>query len=114
MKFAYTTTLLPIVFGAALVSAKSCNADECVSYFHGSDCGSNGAISDYVPTCGGNCFQYSSFDSILVEGNGIIGTDCHAYSDPNCQNELADSGNIVSSRCLNAQGAQSMKCFYNC
>ncbi|KAJ7495499.1 hypothetical protein FB451DRAFT_1360258 [Mycena latifolia] len=114
MKFAHTSALLAIISGAALTAAKSCSADECVSYFHGSDCQNANYISDYVPTCGGNCFQYNSFDSILVEGNGILGTDCHAYSDANCQNELADSGNTVESRCLNAQGAQSMKCYYNC
>ncbi|KAJ7437407.1 hypothetical protein FB451DRAFT_1061000, partial [Mycena latifolia] len=71
-------------------------------------------ITDYVPTCAGNCYQYSSFDSILVSGNGILGTDCHAYSDVNCQQQIADSGNVVEDRCLNAQGAQSMKCYYNC
>ncbi|KAF7369542.1 hypothetical protein MVEN_00284100 [Mycena venus] len=114
MQFTHLTAFLSLVAAASLTSAKSCNADECVSYFHGGDCQSGGYISDYVPTCGGNCFQYSSFDSILVEGNGILGTDCHAYSDSNCENELVDSGNVVTSVCVNSQGANSMRCFYNC
>jgi hypothetical protein len=58
--------------------------------------------------------ELHTFDSILVEGNGILGTDCHAYSDPNSENELVDSGNIVTSVCVNSWGAQSMRCFYNC
>ncbi|KAF7322055.1 hypothetical protein MKEN_00728500 [Mycena kentingensis (nom. inval.)] len=110
-------TLLTITVLSALLtrgSAKSCNADECVSYYHGANCQNTGFISNFVPTCGGNCFQFDSFDSLLVEGNGILGTDCHAYSDANCESEIEDSGNIVSSRCVNTQGAKSMKCFYNC
>ncbi|KAJ7857089.1 hypothetical protein B0H14DRAFT_2352354 [Mycena olivaceomarginata] len=114
MIFKHLAALFSLAAGASIASAKLCNADECVSYFHGGDCQSGGYISDYVPTCGSNCFQYSSFDSILVEGNGILGTDCHAYLDPNCENELVDSGNIVTSVFVNSQGAQSMRCFYNC
>ncbi|KAJ7450194.1 hypothetical protein FB451DRAFT_1286393, partial [Mycena latifolia] len=103
-KSAPVASLLALLATASLSLAKSCNGDECVAYFHGSNCQSSGYISDYVPTCDGNCFQYSSFDSILIDGNGILGTDCHAYSDSNCQNELADSGNV----------ADDMKCYYNC
>lgn len=119
MKPARAAALLSIVFAPALSTAKSCNGEEveCVTYFHGSDCQEANTIADYVPTCDRNCFQFSSFDSIRVAGNAIFGTDCHAYSDPNCQNEIGDSGNTVSGfpgRCLNVQGAQSMICDFDC
>ncbi|KAJ7458175.1 hypothetical protein FB451DRAFT_1406485 [Mycena latifolia] len=114
MKLTYATALLSVALGAARTSAKACSGEECVSYFHGANCQATNYISDYVPTCAGNCFQYNSFDSLYLTGNSILGTDCHAYSDSNCQNQIADSGNIVHQGCLNSPGAKSMKCYYNC
>ncbi|KAF7342479.1 hypothetical protein MVEN_01837400 [Mycena venus] len=118
MKFLQSTALLSITLSVRFAQGKPCGSGggECVTYFHGSDCDSANYIGDYVPTCGGNCFQYSSFDSLDVNGNDIFGTDCHVYSDSNCQNQIADTGNIVSfaGKCVNTQGAQSMKCYYGC
>ncbi|KAJ7477934.1 hypothetical protein B0H11DRAFT_1726180, partial [Mycena galericulata] len=69
----------------------------------------------YVPTCAGNCFQYSSFNSLYIQGLDIFaGMDCHAYSDYNCQDEIVDSGNIDGGACVNTPGAQSMICYFDC
>ncbi|KAJ6535422.1 hypothetical protein B0H19DRAFT_884319, partial [Mycena capillaripes] len=89
---------------------------ECVNYFHGSDCQSGNFAGNFVPTCAGNCFQFKSFDSVSVVGNGIFGTDCHVFSDGNCQNQIADTGNDVfgPDKCVNVPGAQSMQCFFDC
>ncbi|KAJ7823494.1 hypothetical protein B0H14DRAFT_3470014 [Mycena olivaceomarginata] len=82
------STIISLVVGASLASAKECG-------------GGTNFIGDYVPTCGGNCFQYSSFDSLLVEGSLFLGTDCHVYSDYNCQNQIVDTGNILGTSCYN-------------
>ncbi|KAJ7347479.1 hypothetical protein DFH08DRAFT_960797 [Mycena albidolilacea] len=116
MHLKFFSAIISLVVGASLASAKECNGGggECVSHFHGSSCQGTNFIGDYVPTCGGNCFQYSSFDSLLVEGSLFLGTDCHVYSDYNCQNQIVDTGNILGTSCYNTPGAQSMRCFYDC
>ncbi|KAF8190269.1 hypothetical protein K438DRAFT_1592426 [Mycena galopus ATCC 62051] len=118
MQLIFTTALIALISSASFTSAKVCSGllGECVVYYHGANCEDSGFISDYVPTCKGNCFQYSSFDSVNVNGNGLFGTDCHMYSDANCENEIANTGNNVAvlGTCTNSQGAQSMKCYYNC
>ena len=55
---------------------------ECVGFYLGGSC--TGEIGSYKPTCSGNCFQYDSFNSLSVAGDGTYGTDCTAYSDDNC------------------------------
>ncbi|KAJ6535421.1 hypothetical protein B0H19DRAFT_963463 [Mycena capillaripes] len=120
MKTSFQAAFLALLFHAHLTIAKDCSnsigQEECVSYFRGSDCQGAAELGSFTPTCAGNCFQFSSFDSVGVVGNDLFGTDCHIFSDPNCQNQIADSGNHVSSgrQCVNAQGAQSMQCFFNC
>ncbi|KAJ7586892.1 hypothetical protein C8J56DRAFT_715867, partial [Mycena floridula] len=53
-------------------------------------------IPNYVPTCEGNSYQFDSFDSVAVQGNDFLGTDCLIYLDVNCQNQVADTGNRVA------------------
>ncbi|KAJ6534079.1 hypothetical protein B0H19DRAFT_964529 [Mycena capillaripes] len=115
MKF-FFAALLSVILGVRVAQGKPCNGAECVSYFRGPDCDSASLISNYVPTCAGNCFQFDNFDSLSVQGNEFfLGTDCEIYSDINCQNEIKDTGNVVAGpTCVNVPGAQSMKCFYNC
>ncbi|KAJ7857090.1 hypothetical protein B0H14DRAFT_3640120 [Mycena olivaceomarginata] len=114
MKFTSTTALLSIILSAHLVFSKSCDDSECVELYRGSDCQGAGELTNYVPTCNNGCFQYSSFDSVRVSGSGFEGTDCHIFSDPNCQNEITDTGNEVQTNCVNAPGAQSMICYFDC
>ena len=59
---------------------------ECVKYYSNSQCKGD-PIGSYKPTCGGNCFQYDSYSSVYVSGDGTYGTDCILYSDDNCQVE---------------------------
>ncbi|KAJ7684127.1 hypothetical protein DFH06DRAFT_970030, partial [Mycena polygramma] len=68
---------------------------------------------NYIPTCNNACYQFSSFDSVEVSGS-IRGTDCHIFSDANCQNEITDTGNIAEYQCFNTPGAQSMICYFGC
>ncbi|KAJ7593570.1 hypothetical protein C8J56DRAFT_777988, partial [Mycena floridula] len=59
---------------------------------------------------------FDSFDSVAVQGNDFLGTDCLIYSDVNCQNQVADTENRVAlaPKCVNTLGAKSMRCFHNC
>ncbi|KAJ7046296.1 hypothetical protein C8F04DRAFT_1063908 [Mycena alexandri] len=117
MKLSYLVLVVSVlVHQQAPAFAKSCDAaGECVAFFHGSDCQANNLISDYVPTCEGNCFQFSSFDSLSVKGSFFLGTDCHIYSDINCQNQITNTGNVnTGPDCSNTAGAQSMICYYDC
>ncbi|KAJ7147418.1 hypothetical protein C8R43DRAFT_889902 [Mycena crocata] len=114
MKFNITSTILAFALSTTLISAKSCGGGACVQYYHGSDCRAFPAAGEYVPTCKGNCFQFSTFDSLYASGNSVFGTNCHVYSDPNCENEIADTGNQSGGKCVNTPAAQSMKCYYNC
>ncbi|KAJ6544641.1 hypothetical protein DFH09DRAFT_1367820 [Mycena vulgaris] len=102
MQFTHISVLLSLIAFASLASAKSCNADECVSYFHGGDCQSGGYISDCVPTCGGNCFQYSSFDSIIVEGNSYAKESLSRQSGP-CDAICSGSAQDVTPGTFTAQ-----------
>ncbi|KAJ6534102.1 hypothetical protein B0H19DRAFT_964644 [Mycena capillaripes] len=115
MKLLLATALLSVICSTL---GKPCNqgGGECVAYFNGANCQSTNFINDFVPTCAGNCFQFDSFSSLSVVGNGIFGTDCHVYSDINCQHQIADTGNDVFGppKCVNVPGAKSMKCFYHC
>ncbi|KAJ6563436.1 hypothetical protein DFH09DRAFT_852539, partial [Mycena vulgaris] len=94
MKFLYTPVLL-IFYLPHLASSKECSDSECVTLYcaRGNDCQSTGTLTNYVPTCDENRFQFSNFDSVLLGGSGFEGTDCYAYSDLKRQNEMVDSGN---------------------
>ncbi|KAF7322056.1 hypothetical protein MKEN_00728600 [Mycena kentingensis (nom. inval.)] len=114
MKSTFTTI---VTLGAAFLigaNAKECSDSECVRLFRGSDCQPEGQLVDFVPTCDSSCFRFSSFDSIDVSGSLFEGTDCHVFSDANCQNEIADTGNVQTNKCLNTAGAQSAVCFFDC
>ncbi|KAJ7857131.1 hypothetical protein B0H14DRAFT_2158118, partial [Mycena olivaceomarginata] len=81
---------------------------ECVELYRGSDYQGAGELTNYVLTCNNGCFQYSSFDSVRVSGSGFEGTDCHIFPDPNCQNEILDTGNQLGGKCVDMPGARSM------
>ncbi|RAH46659.1 uncharacterized protein BO95DRAFT_494400 [Aspergillus brunneoviolaceus CBS 621.78] len=110
------SVLFCLTFSTAAV-AKGCSYDgfqECVTYYADSDC--HHSIGNYIPTCEGNCFQFSSFQGLVVEGNFIHGTDCIVYSDPYCQNEIGVTPNAINQNidCLSYGEAQSMKCYFDC
>lgn len=90
---------------------------ECVKFYAGSGCRASNIEGSYKPTCGGNCYVYP-FGSLVAFGDGFYGTNCVAYSDNNCQNELGSTGNSKGgSGCKTfsaGNGAQSMKCYYRC
>ena len=87
---------------------------ECVGFYLGGSC--TGEIGSYKPTCAGNCFQYDSFNSLSVAGDGTFGTDCIAYSDDNCQTSMGNTGNVTvgPEQCFTYPGAKSMRCYYRC
>lgn len=101
---------------STLQARKSCDngGGECVTYYSGQGC--QGPEGSYVPTCKGDCFQYSSFSSLYTVGNtlAIKGTSCDAFSDNNCQNQIASTGNHISTQCTSFSTANSMKCYYDC
>ncbi|KAJ7042795.1 hypothetical protein C8F04DRAFT_884951, partial [Mycena alexandri] len=71
-------------------------------------------VSMSRPNCAGGCYQYSSFDSVEVGGEGFLGVDCIIYCDYNCQNEVPDTCNEWEGNlCVNIDtpGAQSLRCF---
>jgi hypothetical protein len=119
MKFTSGAVFFSLLAHVHLVLSGNCRSgisdDECVAYYGGIDCQGDEEIGSYVPTCEGNCFQYSSFGSLQLSGN-IHGVDCEVYSDSNCQNLILNTGNIGGgiSECFNTNGAQSMICYYNC
>ncbi|KAG7001919.1 hypothetical protein G7Y79_00030g064520 [Physcia stellaris] len=97
-----------------LTYAKDCSGLACVSVYSGSNCANGNIETSYQPTCAGNCYVYP-FGSLKVQGDGIYGTNCAAYSDKNCQNPLGSTGNTVfGTKCGNFGGGQSMKCYYKC
>lgn len=85
MKFASTGAAFAIFLHTELASSAPCQGSECVSLYSGAGCKSS--LTNFIPTCEGNCFQMG-FDSLGVSGNGFKGTDCHVYSDTNCQNQI--------------------------
>ncbi|KAJ7189199.1 hypothetical protein C8R46DRAFT_879099 [Mycena filopes] len=109
MKFISLAVLLPALFMTSAVSGQC--TGECVAFFSGTDC--QDEILEFPPSCNTNCIQLG-FNSIFTFGSLIHGTDCHAYSDSGCQNEIVDTGNHIPGRCTNAQGANSYKCFFDC
>lgn len=94
----------------AKLKRKPCTNAECVKFGSGGfNC--DNPYGDYVPTCGGNCFQYSTFDWLDLTDGIIYSTDCTAFWDSNCSNQMQS----VGEGCYLLQGsANSMKCYYNC
>ncbi|KAH7410526.1 hypothetical protein DE146DRAFT_361362 [Phaeosphaeria sp. MPI-PUGE-AT-0046c] len=94
---------------------KACDGESCVTYYADGGCTSGRTLGSYKPDCTGACFRYDSFTSIKVSGSAIWGVGCVAYSDTNCQNKIADSGNVRGSRCMTELGAaKSMQCYFRC
>jgi hypothetical protein len=105
-----------LVASASAALAGSCSLDsECVVYYSDGNC--QNELGSYRPTCGGNCFQYQSYSSVnlftdIGSGNQV---DCTLYSDVNCQYELVnDAKSSQFGTCTTANGAQSMRCYYDC
>jgi hypothetical protein len=117
----YLHNITPFIFLGhfpVTAMAKSCSGTSGCVYYGVGDCAvknQNGNIlGDYVPTCGGNCFQFDHFDWVDVEGTGFTGVHCFVYQDINCQNQVGNTGNTLTSNCINTPGAQSMKCYFGC
>ncbi|KAJ7923636.1 hypothetical protein B0H13DRAFT_1979720 [Mycena leptocephala] len=119
MKFTSGAVFFSLLAHVHLALSGNCRSgigeDECVAYYQGNNCNGDVELGSYVPTCEGNCFQYSSFDSLQLSGT-THGVDCEVYSDSNCQNLILDTGNVGGDRsqCFNTKGAQSMRCYYDC
>ncbi|KAF7335008.1 hypothetical protein MVEN_02251000 [Mycena venus] len=100
-----------------MVFSKPCSFEsptECVTIFGAENCSEGNFILNYTPTCAGNCYQYSSFDSITVQGNTIDSTNCYVYSDINCKDLILETGDHQDTTCFNTPGAQSMICYFDC
>ena len=103
-----------------LVKRKDCEGEECVWYYKDQGCTKGLSLGSYKPDCSGACFQYDSFGSIGVKGaEGLfytqVKTRCVAYSDENCQDQIADSGDHKEGYCLENVGrGRSMKCYWGC
>ncbi|KAJ7310944.1 hypothetical protein DFH08DRAFT_454869 [Mycena albidolilacea] len=104
MKFTPTTILLSTLLTAPLALSKICQGSECVALYSGTGCQRTTQPTNYVPTCNSPCYQYSSIDSVWVTGSAIEGTDCHIFSDPNCQYEILDTGNQLGESVLICPG----------
>ena len=75
--------MLPVSLAANCENTGGIANGECVKYYSNSQCKGD-PIGSYKPTCEGNCFQYDSFSSVYVSGDGFFGTDCVLYSDYDC------------------------------
>jgi len=106
----------PVLAGDCSSVAGGVANGECVKYYSEQGCESSLEEGSYKPTCAGNCFQYSQFQSLYVSGDGTYGTDCYTYSDSNCQDLITDTGNVVTGpgKCVSFGSANSMKCYYRC
>ncbi|EJF64338.1 hypothetical protein BD309DRAFT_979930 [Dichomitus squalens] len=107
--------MLPTTFAANCQNSGGVANGECVKFYSNDQCKGD-PIGSFKPTCEGNCFQFDSFSSVFVSGDGTFGTDCTLYSDDNCSVEQTDTGNVVvgGGKCAAAPNAKSMKCFYRC
>jgi hypothetical protein len=60
----------------------------------------------------------ASIASVSVAGDGTYGTSCQVYSDENCNNQIADSGNAIAGigvcTAVGYKQAKSMKCWFKC
>ncbi|KAF3935566.1 hypothetical protein ABW19_dt0203074 [Dactylella cylindrospora] len=104
--------------GPAAVLAANCAGTpglpggQCVKYWSGAT-GCTGTFKSYKPDCSGHCFVHD-FTGIKASGDGHFGTNCAIFSDANCQNQIASTGNNpVEYSCFKKTG-KSMKCYYAC
>ncbi|KAJ7683456.1 hypothetical protein B0H17DRAFT_941885 [Mycena rosella] len=111
MKCINIAALFYVLFTAHAVSGQ-CQDGQCVTLFSGSGC--QGEITEFIPSCNNNCIQFNSSNSIFTLGSLIHGTDCEAFSDSNCQNQMVNTGNHIVGTCANAPGTNSYKCFFDC
>ncbi|KAF3911934.1 hypothetical protein ABW20_dc0108169 [Dactylellina cionopaga] len=102
------------VFAANCIDSPGNLGGQCVEFWAGGSGGCNGPKLSYRPDCSGACFHYDSFTGIRVSGDGTYGTNCHIYSDYNCQNQITTTGNTVFRSVCLAKTAKSMKCYYLC
>ena len=92
-----------------------CENSGCALYYSDDTCTDGLELGSFKPDCTGACFQFSSFNSVGVAGTIILGVDCVAFSDTNCQSRMGDTGNQHGTHCLvGVTGAQSMQCFQGC
>ncbi|EJD54820.1 hypothetical protein AURDEDRAFT_156600 [Auricularia subglabra TFB-10046 SS5] len=112
MNFATLQSLVVLVTAAAIVIAKDCSGD------NGGIGNGEGPLSaaTNLPVKARNCFAPATFNSLHAAGDGTYGTNCVAYLDTDCQQEMTETGNTVvgSGRCINVPQAKSMRCFYRC
>ncbi|KAJ7164439.1 hypothetical protein C8R46DRAFT_901643 [Mycena filopes] len=111
MKFISLAALVPALLFMAPAVTGQCQGGQCVTLFTDSNCQNENI--EFIPSCNNNCIPFG-FNSIFTLGSLIHGTDCHAYSDTACQNQIVDTGNHIVGTCANTQGAHSFKCFFDC
>jgi hypothetical protein len=105
-------SLLMVVSAASTVLAADCDGFECVRYGTTTPCASPEA-GRFKPHCDSTCLT-RDFEWILVSGNSFFGTNCHAYRNPDCTDEIGETGNIVSDKCKAFPRGKSMRCFFKC
>ena len=77
--------MLPFVLADCQNSGGVANG-ECVKFYSSNSECKWTPTGSWKPSCGG-CYQYDSFSSVHVAGDGTYGTDCVLYSDDNCSVE---------------------------
>ncbi|KAF3307657.1 hypothetical protein TWF173_002623 [Orbilia oligospora] len=101
------------VFAANCLGTPGLPGGQCVKFWTGAT-GCTGTFLSYKPDCSGACFKYDSFTGIKASGDGHFGTNCAIFSDVNCQNQIASTGNnAVQPQCFKKVG-KSMKCYFAC
>ncbi|KAF2102260.1 hypothetical protein NA57DRAFT_73690 [Rhizodiscina lignyota] len=91
------------------------NQPPCAAFYSDNYCSADDPITSMVPDCSGKCYKPGTpFNSISVGGILFLGTDCHIFSDTDCQNEIKDSQNIFNEECFSTPKAQSVICYYDC
>ncbi|EPS35619.1 hypothetical protein H072_10958 [Dactylellina haptotyla CBS 200.50] len=86
---------------------------QCVKFWSGAT-GCTGTYHGYKPDCSGHCFQFDSFTGIKASGNGLYGTNCAIFSDYDCKNQIASTGNNLREPVCFKKVGKSMKCYFNC
>jgi hypothetical protein len=83
----------------------------CVAYFADRGAEQSHLLGSYEPTPNGNCFQYDSFESIEVWGDGILPIRGTVYSDINCSREIGTVGPTTGTAVFNGTG-RSMRFYF--
>ena len=87
--------MLPFVLADCQNSGGVANG-ECVKFYSSNSECKGTPTGSWKPSCGG-CYQYDSFSSVHVAGDGTYGTDCVLYSDENCTVEQTVSSIYLES-----------------